>query len=181
MGSPGSLSKSNTGKRKLVSDYNPPASPVKKIKDSLTRLQKASLKTKEKREVKPSQSTIASFFSQPKHLEPSKLLSPYPFPKWQDEAKATDSIGSSTPSVPDTDTDADYELALLLSQSDDIQPSSTAKASGSQDKDETKQAWSTLLAQTQIPKCLVHGEPAKELTVNKPGPNKGKRFFLCSR
>lgn len=181
MGSPGSSSKSNTGKRKLVSEGKPPESPVKKTKASSTRLHKASEKTKEKREVKSGQSTLASFFSQPKHFEPSKSLSPSPFPKWQDKLKATDSIGSSTPSVQDTDKDADYELALLLSQSDDIQPSSTAKASGSQDKDESKQAWSTLLAPTQIPKCFVHGEPAKEFTVNKPGSNKGKRFFLCSR
>jgi AP endonuclease-2 len=175
MGSPGSLSKLNTGKRKLVPDGSPPASPVKKTRGSSTRLHKASAKTKEKLEVKSGQSTIASFFSQPKHFEPSKSLSPCPF---QGKLKATDSIGSSTPLQ---DTNPDYELALLLSQSDDIQPSSTAKVSGSQDKDETKQAWSTLLAQTQIPKCFVHGEPAKEFTVNKSGPNKGKRFFLCSR
>ena len=27
----------------------------------------------------------------------------------------------------------------------------------------------------------MHNEPAKELTVTKPGPNKGKQFFICSR
>ncbi|KAF8624204.1 hypothetical protein AX17_007192 [Amanita inopinata Kibby_2008] len=44
-----------------------------------------------------------------------------------------------------------------------------------------KQAWSSLLAPTPIPLCKVHNEPAKEFTVNKPGLNKGKRFFVCSR
>jgi AP endonuclease-2 len=37
------------------------------------------------------------------------------------------------------------------------------------------------MAPVQPPKCTVHGEPAKEYTVNKPGPNKGKTFFICSR
>ena len=43
------------------------------------------------------------------------------------------------------------------------------------------QAWSTLFARIEPPRCFVHGEPAREFTVNKPGPNKGKMFFLCSR
>ncbi|KAH9479907.1 DNA-(apurinic or apyrimidinic site) endonuclease 2 [Psilocybe cubensis] len=44
-----------------------------------------------------------------------------------------------------------------------------------------KQAWNTLLAPIQAPLCVVHQEPTKEYTVNKPGPNKGKKFFTCSR
>lgn len=44
-----------------------------------------------------------------------------------------------------------------------------------------KEAWSALLAPTPIPRCKVHNEPAKEFSVKKPGPNKGKRFFICSR
>ncbi len=31
------------------------------------------------------------------------------------------------------------------------------------------------------PLCTVHQEPAKEFRVNKPGPNKGKTFYLCAR
>ena len=31
------------------------------------------------------------------------------------------------------------------------------------------------------PLCTVHREPAKEFRVNKPGPNKGKAFYLCAR
>jgi len=42
-------------------------------------------------------------------------------------------------------------------------------------------AWSHLLAPIEPPKCIIHKEPAKELTVTKPGPNKGKNFFICSR
>jgi len=31
------------------------------------------------------------------------------------------------------------------------------------------------------PLCAVHREPTKEFRVNKPGPNKGKTFYLCAR
>jgi AP endonuclease 2 len=42
-------------------------------------------------------------------------------------------------------------------------------------------SWSVLFSPTPQPHCNVHNEPAKEWRVNKPGPNKGKAFFLCSR
>jgi AP endonuclease-2 len=37
-----------------------------------------------------------------------------------------------------------------------------------------------LLKQSPIPLCY-HRIPSKEFTVNKSGPNKGKRFFVCAR
>lgn len=52
---------------------------------------------------------------------------------------------------------------------------------GNDDGNNGKDAWSAILAPTPIPPCTVHNEPAKEYTVRKPGPNKGKRFFTCSR
>ncbi|KAH9933485.1 Endonuclease/exonuclease/phosphatase [Fomitopsis serialis] len=42
-------------------------------------------------------------------------------------------------------------------------------------------AWAGLFAPLKPPNCSVHSEPAKLWTVNKPGPNKGKKFYLCSR
>jgi AP endonuclease 2 len=45
----------------------------------------------------------------------------------------------------------------------------------------TSAAWSSLLTPKAVPRCIAHGEPAKEWTVNKPGPNKGRKFWLCSR
>jgi AP endonuclease-2 len=41
--------------------------------------------------------------------------------------------------------------------------------------------WSELFTPITPPLCSVHREPTKEFRVNKPGPNKGKTFFLCSR
>ncbi|KAJ7719699.1 Endonuclease/exonuclease/phosphatase [Mycena maculata] len=74
--------------------------------------------------------------------------------------------------------EADYKLALSLSQRSSPPRSSSSSSGGS---GKSKKAWTDLLAPIQPPKCIVHGEPAKELTVNKPGPNKGKNFFICAR
>ncbi|KAL0571963.1 Class II abasic (AP) endonuclease [Marasmius crinis-equi] len=75
--------------------------------------------------------------------------------------------------------DADYRLALELSSS---QVSSLPPSpSSSQRQKQSSDAWKSLMAPTQPPRCTVHNEIAKEFTVNKPGVNKGKKFFVCSR
>jgi len=84
--------------------------------------------------------------------------------------------------------DSDYRLVLELSASrgallsqalpvSSLSSSTTLKANGKQ----TTATWSHLLAPIQPSKCLIHNEPAKELTVTKLGPNEGKNFFICSR
>ncbi|KAH7910197.1 Endonuclease/exonuclease/phosphatase [Hygrophoropsis aurantiaca] len=95
---------------------------------------------------------------------------------------ASGSAENSTPSqspTPSDHLDADYQLALRLSASEEnmIPRSSQSSMSSSM----SKSAWSHLMAPVQPPHCAVHDEPAKEYTVNKPGPNKGKNFFICSR
>ena len=45
----------------------------------------------------------------------------------------------------------------------------------------TGSSWSALFTPIPVPLCTVHREPAKEWRVNKPGPNKGKTFYLCAR
>ncbi|KAJ3039700.1 Class II abasic (AP) endonuclease [Rhizophlyctis rosea] len=40
--------------------------------------------------------------------------------------------------------------------------------------------WRMLMQPKEVPKCW-HGEAAKEWTVNKTGPNQGRRFYLCAR
>jgi AP endonuclease-2 len=44
----------------------------------------------------------------------------------------------------------------------------------------TTSKWQTLFTPKTIPKCKFHNQPCTEYTVNKKGPNKGRRFFLCS-
>lgn len=74
--------------------------------------------------------------------------------------------------------ESDHLLALQLSQEDvTSQTPSSSKERGKS----TKQVWANMLAPIPPPCCVVHNEPGKELTVTKTGPNKGKRFFICSR
>ncbi|KAF9353838.1 Class II abasic (AP) endonuclease [Mortierella sp. NVP85] len=44
----------------------------------------------------------------------------------------------------------------------------------------TTAKWQSLFQPKAIPKCRFHGVPCTGYTVNKKGPNKGRRFFLCS-
>ncbi|KDR70942.1 hypothetical protein GALMADRAFT_75643 [Galerina marginata CBS 339.88] len=178
----------SSSKRKLV-----PESP-----DTVSKKSKAtsSQPPKKEKEKKAGQGTIASFFAAPKasssKSSTSRTASSTSMAKSKAKGKAkadesttifidpaTDEPHCAAESQStEVDEDADYRFALLLSQSDDALPTSQ-----SSDKDhvEKKQIWNTLLAPTQAPLCTVHCEPAREFTVNKPGPNKGKRFFLCSR
>ena len=81
------------------------------------------------------------------------------------------------------DGDADHYLALL-DEAQAQEPSSDFSSSPNDNgngNSTSKRVWSTLLAPTTTPKCTAHGEPAKELTVTKQGPNRGKRFFICAR
>ncbi|QRW03067.1 AP endonuclease [Ceratobasidium sp. AG-Ba] len=48
------------------------------------------------------------------------------------------------------------------------------------DNTTSKAAWSQLMKPLEPPRCTVHNALTKEYTVNKAGPNKGKKFFLCS-
>ncbi|KAJ3216061.1 DNA-(apurinic or apyrimidinic site) lyase 2 [Clydaea vesicula] len=43
-----------------------------------------------------------------------------------------------------------------------------------------KNDWSKILKKPAKPLCY-HGEEAKQMTVNKSGPNKGKIFYMCKR
>ncbi|KZP08020.1 hypothetical protein FIBSPDRAFT_939198 [Athelia psychrophila] len=78
--------------------------------------------------------------------------------------------------------DADYRFAVELSKQQDPSTSTPLKdISTSSSACSSSAAWSTLLAPLQPPLCTVHREPAQGFTVNKAGPNKGKKFFVCAR
>ncbi|KAG0698074.1 Endonuclease/exonuclease/phosphatase [Suillus ampliporus] len=135
----------------------PPASSVKrKPSDDATK--------KAPKKLKGGQSKLSSFFAQPSITPPCS----------QEEF-----------SSPDADQqdyiDSDHQLALELSASLGNPLSQGSLASATPSASQSKAAWSQLMAPIQPPNCLIHSEPAKEFTVNKAGPNKGKTFFLCSR
>ncbi|KAJ7230209.1 Endonuclease/exonuclease/phosphatase [Mycena pura] len=118
------------------------------------------------------QTSLAAFFAKPKPAPASTsksktrtvaepIVVPSPL-----SASSSEATGSDTAAL-----DADYRLALALSQESDPGPPAHKSSS----------AWKGLLVPPAPPRCTVHGEPAKALTVTKPGPNKGKAFFICAR
>ena len=164
-----------------------PASPTSKRKITVeTSNSSKRLKPKngiaKPKEKNPGKQTIASFFSQPKTRNSQTTASLSTVSKGKDKVIGTplhaenDVTPSDSLTLTQADEDADYRLALLLSSQDSITSSSQCRL-----EKESKQAWNNLLAPIQPPKCLIHRELAKELTVTKQGPNKGKKFFICSR
>ncbi|KAF7297200.1 DNA-(apurinic or apyrimidinic site) lyase [Mycena indigotica] len=134
--------------------------------------------TKLKKAVK-GQTSLASFFAKPTAQSSSSKA------VHAEKRKTTDKNDiividedhappSSSPTV-QSDLDADYQFALKLSQ----EP--IPSASSPLNKNLEAKAWGRMLAPPAPPRCVVHGEPAKSMTVTKTGPNKGKSFFICSR
>lgn len=126
---------------------------------------------------KISQAKISSFFI--KDGGKSSSLSSVPSFKVENEVINIDEAEPSERQI-----EEDRLLALQLSQWEenlDVAVESTSTSSSAPLNSQSKAAWSEMLAPIQPPRCDVHSELCKEWTVNKPGPNKGKTFFLCSR
>ncbi|KAL0953343.1 hypothetical protein HGRIS_004586 [Hohenbuehelia grisea] len=157
-----SKSSINYAKRKLASTSSSVGKSTKKAKSSITPQKKQSDGS--------NQAQLFSFFQkQPLGTDPAAGT-----------IKADCPPGESFEAENDDQIAADYQFALSLSQSSS-QSSGAHSGSESNNNKKAKAAWSMLLAPVEPPKCLIHGEPTTELTVNKPGPNKGKKFFICSR
>ncbi|KIK98130.1 hypothetical protein PAXRUDRAFT_824198 [Paxillus rubicundulus Ve08.2h10] len=150
------------GQNQEQKSLSPPSVPPKR-KATDPPLVKAN-KMQKKESGPTGQRTLAAFFARPLSLSQTSTATSDP---------------PSSDVDPSDSLHADHQLALWLSGSQDLdasfQSSPSSASSGS------KAAWSQLMAPVQPPKCIIHGELTKEYTVNKPGPNKGKPFFICSR
>ena len=140
--------------------------------------EKASSSTSKKRKRDPSQANISSFFGKP---APSKSPSKEIIILDDDEPTSSSAPCAEPDATEEDQIDSDYSLARELSMADasavENEPSPSPRPSASQ----SKTAWAGLFAPLTPPNCTVHNEPAKLWTVNKPGPNKGKKFYLCAR
>jgi AP endonuclease-2 len=115
-------------------------------------------------------STFGGAKAKKKKVEQSKLSTFFSKPS------ATKAQSTSSSQTVLGQLEEDYNLAAHLS-SEEFGLTTKAPQGG----DNGKAAWGQLFARTQPPKCHIHNEPTKELTVTKAGPNKGKNFFICSR
>ncbi|KZP01650.1 DNase I-like protein [Calocera viscosa TUFC12733] len=144
---------------KLVDEVSSrrPKSPEKMSSQS-----KGKSKTSDKKS-KNGQMKLSSFFGSKPSGEPSPSNESVSTDasSWRTVSQSTQQSANAVDDVED-----DEYWANIIAQSGSSESS--------------KAAWSTLLSRPTAPKCSGHGLPAKEFTVNKPGPNKGKHFYLCS-
>ena len=118
------------------------------------------------KKLRTGQSKLSSFFSKP----------------------SSSTTTSRAPEIVDLCEDGEEVLpeAPLPTFRSDIRPPTTAADDGQGSKENGSKrkraaSWSALFTPVSPPLCAVHGEPAKEYRVNKPGPNKGRTFYLCAR
>ncbi|KAJ3864212.1 Endonuclease/exonuclease/phosphatase [Lentinula novae-zelandiae] len=120
---------------------------------------------------KPGQSKLSSFFVAP------------PTTRNTSNSKAKNSItddkdGKYPVAQTLQEVDEDLQQAIQLSLSQTL---SSSMPSQSSPISSSHEAWKSLLKPREPPKCLVHNEVAQEFRVNKPGVNKGRSFWVCSR
>lgn len=137
---------------------------------------KASTDRKGSASVKPNgQTNLRSFFSQPKtqtnsHDIVSSMENESKQSLEEDKNTARSAFSSPNKEQP--------------SPSPDLRKGEGADAledTNSADRVTSALAWGSIFAPKQAPLCNVHHEPARAWTVNKPGPNHGRKFWMCSR
>ena len=132
---------------------------------------------------KSGQTMLSSFFPTPLNRSETRSKPPQPSNEVVecDEDSLAPTQQHSTLSQSDG-LESDFELVSPPDSSSQISLSNrSGSSSQSKSAKPTAASWSEIMAPLVAPLCTVHGEPTKELTVNKPGPNKGKKFYVCSR
>lgn len=141
-----------------------------------TRTDTSTSGTAKQKKLKAGQTKLSSFFSKPPSTTSTPTAAPTkapssgwcPSPEIIDLCEDSEEMPSSLPTITSD---------IRLPAENDTSPSSQGKGS----EKNGKTSWSALFKPVPTPLCNVHQEPAKEFRVNKPGPNKGRTFFLCSR
>ena len=125
------------------------------------------------------QTKLSSFFTKPPPTTSTPTAAP---------TKAPSSGWCPSPDIIDLCEDSEEMPSSLPTITSDIRLFAENNTfASSQGKENEKNgrtgaaSWSAFFKPIPPPLCNVHHEPTKEFRVNKPGPNKGKTFFLCSR
>lgn len=142
-----------------------------------------------------SQSSISAFFGVPKQRSVSISSPPRetPEPRRHNSSPKNPSRPPSS-RIPSSSTEPP-DRASLTDNTPEPQPDSeqaeaiaaavaAADAERAQEREAKKAQvapiWNNLFAKKLPPVCTVHQKPCKDFIVKIPGPNKGKRFWLCS-
>ena len=53
--------------------------------------------------------------------------------------------------------------------------------SEAKERQDATHSWNSLFKPREVPRCRVHNEPCRLMTVTKKGPNQGRQYYACSR
>ncbi|GAA5957455.1 hypothetical protein JCM3765_001147 [Sporobolomyces pararoseus] len=112
-----------------------------------------------------------------------KKVTPEPPSQSQSTSRPTPSPSSSTYTNNERPDDDDMIIVedhstTSTSQRDQLQDASQSAAEVNA---QAASVWQNVFAPKAAPLCEGHKEPTKMWTVNKPGINKGRKFYLCAR
>lgn len=147
--------KSNDGQQSMLSFFSSSSSKSAKLRTGDDSLQQATTSTTGN----SSRTPVST---------PSQSSQPLSQPEGETKAGSQQSTTSSS-----TSTFRPSDFADWIPGSNYILPFQS-------NAEETTNSWQNLFQPRQIPKCRFHNVACTEYTVNKKGPNKGRRFFLCS-
>ncbi|GAA5970880.1 hypothetical protein JCM21900_006427 [Sporobolomyces salmonicolor] len=181
---------------KLFSSSQSPASNCASRNGSSSKKGKGKAKEEEETpqvEKRTGQRSLASFLRPPPSPEPlkkkrkksvskSKTSSPLAAsPPARSSSQPAPFTSAASPKCVSRATQDEDDDIIILDDQEDLVASATASYSTAEVNAQAVSAWSAMLAPKSAPLCDGHHEPSKLLTVNKPGINKGRRFYLCAR
>ncbi|KAG0277373.1 Class II abasic (AP) endonuclease [Linnemannia exigua] len=159
----------SSGQQTMLSFFGAPAKKLSKDTTAsnhhdVSQQQKEGLSNASQQSVLSSSSEPASLESIELSQEPLSLSAP---------SAATAAPSSSTTSSSSTTIFSPQDYADWIPSSQDVLPFTI-------NEEKITSKWQTLFTPKTTPKCKFHNMPCTEYTVNKKGPNKGRRFYLCS-
>ncbi|PAV19983.1 DNase I [Pyrrhoderma noxium] len=180
-----SIPTTSTKRKKMQADSNYPPQATKKAK---TTEQKSKSKAKSTKKLS-SQSKLSSFFTESSPSQDQKDTKQKTIPPGNSldaEVIDVDALMDASDAIDNQCSQPQSQSQFQASPPPTPSPSLTVPGSSVSDVEDEKEkkgshSWSALFARVEPPRCIVHGEPARQFTVNKPGPNRGKTFFVCSR
>ncbi|GAA95421.1 uncharacterized protein L969DRAFT_92556 [Mixia osmundae IAM 14324] len=125
--------------------------------------------------VRNGQSTLASFFADPVSGKTRR-------PESDTKKRRSTVPGSQSENLDEPSCSASTSQRASATASETAAQADGYERLPLQDSDpQAASQWNALFSPLAVPLCKMHKEPCTLWTVNKPGPNKGRKFYLCSR
>ena len=120
--------------------------------------------TSKAKKLRTGQSKLSSFFNKPLSSSPPAAITPH-----------------EIIDLCEGEEDEEPSEAPLPTITSVVRPPPPDSKESESNRKRATTSWSALFTPVPPPLCTAHGEPTKAHRVKKPGPNKGRMFYLCAR